>query len=336
MSELQVTWFLLIGILLAGYAILDGFDLGVGFWHLFARKDEERRVFLRAIGPVWDGNEVWLLTAGGALFAAFPPVYASVFSGFYLALLLVLLGLIFRVVSIEFRSQLQDPGWRRRWDLAFSLGSVLPALLFGVALGNLVRGLPLDESGDYIGGFFGLLNPYSLLVGVAGLAMFATHGALYLVLKTEDGLRDRARGWASRAWIVYLLLFLVSATWSLVAHQEGRILLPLVASLIALLAIVGIEVFNRSGAGGRAFLASAVSIAALFGAVGSTIFPNLVRASNDASLSLSIFGASASQNSLTVMLIIALLGMPVVVGYTIFIYRTFSGPVRLEDVDGAY
>ena len=336
MSELQVTWFFLIGILLAGYAILDGFDLGVGFWHLFARKDEERRIFLRAIGPVWDGNEVWLLTAGGALFAAFPPVYASVFSGFYLAFVLVLLGLIFRVVSIEFRSQLEDPGWRSRWDLAFFLGSILPAILFGVALGNLVRGLPLHESGDYIGGFFALLNPYSLLVGVTGLAMFATHGALYLVLKTEGGLQGRARAWASRAWIVYLPLFLLSATWSLVAHQEGSILLPLAASLIALLAIVGIEVFNKAGAGGRAFLASAVSIAALFGAVGSTIFPNLVRASNDASLSLSIFNASASQKSLTILLIIALLGMPVVVGYTIFIYRTFAGPVRAEDVDGGY
>ena len=336
MSELQVTWFLLIGVLLAGYAILDGFDLGVGFWHLFARKDEERRIFLRAIGPVWDGNEVWLLTGGGALFAAFPPVYASVFSGFYLALILVLLGLIFRVVSIEFRSQLQDPGWRSRWDVAFSLGSAVPALLFGVALGNLVRGVPLNESGDYIGGFFALLNPYSLLVGVTGLAMFATHGALYLVLKTEGELQGKVRVWASKAWIVYLPLFLLSATWSLVAHQEGSILLPLAASLIALLAIVGIEVFNRAGAGGRAFLASAASIAALFGAAGSTIFPNLVRASNDASLSLSIFNASASQNSLTVMLIIALLGMPVVVGYTIFIYRTFAGPVRAEDVDGAY
>jgi cytochrome d ubiquinol oxidase subunit II len=336
MSELQVTWFLLIGVLLAGYAILDGFDLGVGFWHLFARKDEERRIFLKAIGPVWDGNEVWLLTGGGALFAAFPPVYASVFSGFYLALILVLLGLIFRVVSIEFRSQLQDPGWRSTWDVAFSLGSAVPALLFGVALGNLVRGLPLSESGDYIGDFFALLNPYSLLVGVTGLAMFATHGALYLVLKTEGELQGKARVWASRAWTVYLPLFLISATWSLFAHQEGSLLLPLAASLIVLVAVVGIGVFNRAGAGGRAFLASAVSIAALFGAVGSTIFPNLVRASNGASLSLTIFNASASQNSLTIMLIIALLGMPVVVGYTIFIYRTFSGPVRAEDVDGAY
>ena len=208
MSTLQVIWFLLIGILLAGYAILDGFDLGVGFWHLFGKKDEERRIFIRSIGPVWDGNEVWLLTAGGALFAAFPPVNASVFSGFYLALVLVLLGLIFRVVSIEFRNQLEDPSWRRRWDLAFSLGSALPALLFGVALGNLVRGLLLDESGDYIGGFFALLNPYSLLVGVTGVAMFATHGALYLALKTEGELQVRARGWASRAWIAYLVLFL--------------------------------------------------------------------------------------------------------------------------------
>jgi cytochrome d ubiquinol oxidase subunit II len=336
MSELQVTWFLLIGVLLAGYAILDGFDLGVGFWHLFAKKDEERRVFLRAIGPVWDGNEVWLLTAGGALFAAFPPVYASVFSGFYLALVLVLLGMIFRVVSIEFRSQLEDPGWRGRWDLAFSLGSVLPALLFGVALGNLVRGIPLNESGDYIGGFFGLLNPYSLLIGVTGLAMFATHGALYIVLKTEGELRDRARAWASRAWIVYLILFLLSASWSLVAHQEGSFLMPLGASLIALVAIGGIEFFNRTGAGWRAFLASAASIAALFGAVGSTIFPNLVRASNGAELSLTLFNSSASQNTLTIMLIIALLGMPVVIGYTVFIYRTFSGPVRLEDLDGGY
>ena len=336
MSELQITWFFLIGILLAGYAILDGFDLGVGFWHLFAKKDEERRIFLKSIAPFWDGNEVWLLTAGGALFAAFPPVYASVFSGFYLALLLILLGLIFRVVAIEFRNQVGDPSWRKKWDVAFSLGSVLPALLFGVALGNLVRGLQLNESGDYIGGFFALLNPYSLLVGVTGLAMFATHGALYLVLKTEGELQDKARNWASKAWIAYAVLFLVSSTWSLAAHQEGSLILPLLASLVALAAIVGIRTFNAAGSGGKAFVASAVSIAALFGAVGSTIFPNLVRASNDASLSLTLFNASASQYSLTILLTVALLGMPVVIGYTIFIYRIFAGPVRVDDVTEAY
>jgi cytochrome d ubiquinol oxidase subunit II len=205
-----------------------------------------------------------------------------------------------------------------------------------VALGNLVRGLPLDESGNYIGGFFALLNPYSLLVGVTGLAMFATHGALYLVLKTEGELRERARGWASRAWMVYLVLFLLSCTWSLIAHQQGSFVLPLLAGLVALVAIGAIEAFNRAGAGAKAFLASALSIAALFAAVGSTIFPNLVRASNGASLSLSIFNASASQNTLTIMLALALVGMPVVIGYTIFIYRTFSGPVGAQDADGAY
>ena len=336
MSTLQIVWFLLIGILLGGYAILAGFDLGVGCWHLFGKKDEDRRIFLKAIGPVWDGNEVWLLTGGGALFAAFPPVYASVFSGFYLALILILLGLIFRVVAIEFRGQVQDPGWRRRWDLAFSLGSILPALLFGVALGNLVRGLPLNESGDYIGGFFALLNPYSLLVGVTGLAMFATHGALYLVLKTEGELQDQARGWASRAWVAYLILFLIVSTWSLAAYREGSLILPVIASLIALAAIIGIRVFNAAGSGGKAFVASAASIAALFGAVGSTMFPNLVRATNGAELSLTVFNASASQNSLTATLVVALLGMPVVIGYTIFIYRVFWGPVRLEDVTEAY
>jgi cytochrome d ubiquinol oxidase subunit II len=336
MSELQIVWFFLIGILLAGYAILDGFDLGVGFWHLFGKKDEDRRIFLKSIAPVWDGNEVWLLTGAGALFAAFPPVYASVFSGFYLALLLVLLGLIFRVVAIEFRNQVQDPSWRRKWDVAFSLGSTVPALLLGVALGNLVRGLPMDASGNYIGGFFALLNPYSLVVGVTGLAMFATHGALYLALKTEGELRDQARDWASKAWIAYAVLFLVSSTWSLAAHQQGSLVLPVVASLVALAAIVGIRAFNAAGSGGRAFVASAASIAALFGAVGSTIFPNLVRASNGANLSLTIFNASASQYTLTIMLILALLGMPVVIGYTIFIYRTFAGPVRLEDSSEVY
>ena len=335
--NLNVLWFILIAILYTGFFVLEGFDFGVGMLLPFLGKDDtERRAIINTIGPHWDGNEVWLLTAGGALFAAFPPVYASVFSGFYLALVLLLLGLIFRVVAIEFRNQVQDPGWRRKWDLAFSLGSVLAALLLGVALGNLVRGLPLDESGNYIGGFFALLNPYSLLVGVTGLAMFATHGALYLVLKTEGELRERARAWASRAWIAYLVLFLVSGTWSLIAYQQGSIVLPLLAGLIALAAIVGIEAFNRAGAGAKAFMSSAISIAALFGAVGSTIFPNLVRASNGASLSLSIFGASASQNTLTIILGVALVGMPVVIGYTIFIYRTFAGPVGSQDVNGAY
>ncbi len=333
MSALQVTWFFLVGILFCGYAILDGFDLGVGFWHLFTKNRAHRRAFLRAIGPVWDGNEVWLLTAGAALFATFPPVYATVFSGLYLALILVILGMIFRAVAMEFRSQADSPTWQRMWDLAFAVGSILPAFLFAVALGNVVRGLRLDESGNYAGGFLALLNPFALLVGLTGLAMFATHGALYLALKTEPHLAERARSWASKAWVVYLALFLASSVWSLVAHQRGQLVLALAASMIALVAIISIKRFSSSGLDGKAFLASSVSIAALFGAVGATLFPNLVPASNDPALSLTIYNASSSQNALTIMLVMALLGMPIVIAYTIFIYRTFAGRVGpLSDV----
>ncbi|MFC1705755.1 cytochrome d ubiquinol oxidase subunit II [Planctomycetota bacterium] len=331
MSALQVSWFLLIGILLAGYAVLDGFDLGVGFWHLFARKDQDRRVFMKAIAPVWDGNEVWLLTGGGAIFAAFPPVYACVFSGFYLALMLVLLGLILRATALEFRGQLEAPAWRRGWDVAFSLGSVIPALLFGVAVGNLVRGLPLDESGYYAGGFFDLLNPFALLVGVTSVAMFATHGALYLAMKTEGDLAKRARTWAGRAWIAYAVLFLVVSTWSLVAHQRGGVAVPILATVVAAGGIYAVRKFNASGSTGRAFVASSAAIVALLGAVGATLFPNLVPASNDSALSLTVFNASSSQNTLTVMLILALVGMPVVIGYTVYIYRTFRGTVTASD-----
>jgi len=333
MTTLQVVWFFLIGVLLVGYAILDGFDLGVGFWHLFTKEEKDRRILLKSIAPVWDGNEVWLLTGGGALFAAFPPVYATVFSGLYLALLLVLFGLIFRVVSIEFRNQVADDGWKRRWDIAFALGSSVPALLFGVALGNMVRGLELDASGEYVGGFFALLNPYALLIGVTGFAMFATHGALYLVLKTEGALQEQARSWAAKACNVYLVLFLLSGAWSLASFQRGYLAVAVGFSAVAFAAIVAVKLFNKAGAGGRAFIASSLSIAALFAAVGGSIFPNLVPAHNDSARSLTVFNSSASQNTLGIMFIVALIGMPLVVGYTVYIYRTFAGPVRLDDSD---
>jgi cytochrome d ubiquinol oxidase subunit II len=329
LSTLQIIWFFLIGILLMGYAILDGFDLGVGFWHLFTRKDKDRRYFLKAIGPVWDGNEVWLLTGGGALFAAFPPVYASVFSGFYLALILVLFGLIFRAVGVEFRGKIDSPSWKNRWDIAFSIGSIIPALLFGVALGNIVRGIELDPSGNYIGGFLALLNPYALVVGLTGLAMFATHGALYLALKMEGELLEKVRGWAARAWLFYISLFLLSAAWSLAVYSRGALILPLIAAILALLSTIGIKVYNGKGADGKAFVASCLSIASLFGAVGATIFPNLVRSIKNPELSLSIYNSSSSSLTLMVMLILVIIGMPLVIGYTIYIYRTFSGKVRL-------
>ncbi|MFH1132585.1 MAG: cytochrome d ubiquinol oxidase subunit II [Pseudomonadota bacterium] len=335
MAVLQVTWFVLIGLLLTGYAVLDGFDLGVGFWHLFAKKDVDRRVFLAAIGPVWDGNEVWLLVAGGALFAAFPPVYATTFSGLYLALILVLAGLIFRAVSIEFRNQVDNSRWRSAWDVAFGVGSIIPGLLFGVAMGNILRGFPLDESGNFAGTFLGLLNPYSLMVGVTGLSMFATHGAVYLMLKTEDELRKQVRLWAFWAWGAYFVSFAFVTIWSLVAYPAlvsnfVRMPISFLVPLLAFVAIVIIPIAVWRDGAMEAFLASAISIVGLMAIVGLGIFPNLVPSLGDATRSLSIQNASSSYKALLVMLVIALVGMPLVLGYTIFVFRTFKGKVRLS------
>src|SRR5580704_5971404 len=203
--DLNFIWFVLVGILFTGYAILDGFDLGVGALHLFTKKDEERRTMINAIGPVWDGNEVWLVTGGGALFAAFPNVYASVFSGFYLALILLLAALIFRGVAIEFRSKQPMRWWRQMWDVGFFLGSVLAAFLIGVALGNIAQGVPVDEQGELNGSFGGLLTPYPILVGVTTVALFMMHGAIYGVMKTESELHDKLRGWARRCIIFFVI-----------------------------------------------------------------------------------------------------------------------------------
>ncbi len=203
--DLNTVWFLLVGVLLTGYAILDGFDLGVGAIHLLAKSDEERRIHINAIGPVWDGNEVWLVTGGGALFAAFPEAYATAFSGFYLAMMLLLVGLIFRAVAIEFRSKQPMRWWRQFWDISFSVSSVLSGLLVGVALGNLALGVPLDSEFEFVGSFLGLLNPYALLVGLTGLSLFVMHGNIFLVMKTEGELHDRLRGWVNR----HIMLFVV-------------------------------------------------------------------------------------------------------------------------------
>ncbi|MBD3237722.1 MAG: cytochrome d ubiquinol oxidase subunit II [Candidatus Eisenbacteria bacterium] len=329
MSALQVIWFFLVGVLLIGYAILDGFDLGVGFWYAFTRRNRDKRALRRAIGPYWDGNEVWLLTGGGAIFAAFPHVYATVFSGFYLALIVVLLGLILRAVSLEFRDKHDAASWHRGWDAAFVAGSVIPALLFGVALGNILRGLPLDDSMNFTGSFFTLLNPYALLVGVMGFAMLAMHGAVYLTTKTRGDLLARARGWAMGAWAASVGLFiagaLAAAFWQtqLARNFEARPALwaiPLVT--LTLLLLTGL--FVRNGRAMRAFLCSSLSIVGIWGIVGAALFPNLVPALGDASRSLTIWNASSSQLTLTVMLIIAGVGMPIVLGYTIWVYRLFG------------
>lgn len=336
--QLQVIWYLLIGVLFAGYAVLDGFDLGVGVLYPFiTRSESERRTLRRAIGPVWDGNEVWLLTAGGALFAAFPPVYATVFSGFYLALMLVLFGLIFRAVSLEFRAR--DEGWARFWDWAFFGGSLVPALLFGVAVGNVVRGVPLDAQQAYAGTFFTLLNPYSLLVGLTGLTMFISHGAAWAAVKATDELQERAQRVRSTAhWVFAALVAVTTVVTALAAPQPfGRNLTSPLGWLMLLLVVGGIATARVEMARGRdlpVFLASAATVIGLVGLWFVGNFPTLVPSWGDANLSLTIHNASSSPLSLTVMLVVALLGVPLVLGYTALIYRVFAGKVKDNSTAG--
>jgi cytochrome d ubiquinol oxidase subunit II len=341
MTALQVIWFFLVGVLFIGYAILDGFDLGVGFWHLRAKGDDERRAMLNAVGPVWDGNEVWLLTAVGALFGAFPLVYASVFSGFYLALMLILLVLMGRAISFEFRSQVESPRWRGAWDVVFSVSSTVAILLFGVALGNILRGIPLDPAGNYTGTFFGLLNPYALMIGVLGLAMLAFHGALYMVIKGSGDLEERARGWVGPAGALYLVLFLVASV--VTVTTQGHLLdnyraHPLLWAIpVAVLSFIGGALFlHRNGEAGRAFLCSSLSIAAIWGLVGAGLFPKLVPALGAPELSLTVVNASSGGLTPKAMFIIALLGMPLVIGYTIWVYRAFKGKVDVSQESAHY
>jgi cytochrome d ubiquinol oxidase subunit II len=330
METLQVIWFLIIGILIIGYAILDGFDLGVGFWHLFARKKGERTAFIHSIEPFWDGNEVWLLTAGGALFAAFPPVYATVFSGFYLAMMLILLGLIFRAVAIEFRNKVDSSGWVKAWDFAFSFGSILPSILYGVAIGNILQGLELNAIGDYTGGFFALLNPFALVCGLTGLAMFAQHGALYLSMKLDGAIANDTRKWASTIWYVFLPLFMVAVTYGIKNCIYGIKGIPMAFVVLALISNSVAFMFNKKAHSKAAFLASSCTISFVMLAVASALFPNMVPCTNNPEWSLTAFNSSSSKLTLISMLVIALVGMPIVLGYTWFIHRVFKDKVKVE------
>jgi cytochrome bd ubiquinol oxidase subunit II len=330
--SLNAIWFVLVGVLLTGYAILDGFDLGVGMLHLFTRSDHHRRVLLNAIGPVWDGNEVWLVVGGGALFAAFPHVYATVFSGFYTAFMLLLCCLIFRAVAIEFRSKRESASWRSGWDISFSVASFLIALLMGVALGNIVTGIPLGADKEYQGGFFNLLNPYALVTGVATVALFMMHGAIYLALKTEGELQAEVARWVKTALIFFGVMFglLTMATFVFVPQMADKIRhVPwlFVLPTLALLAIANIPREITQKRYGLAFVSSCCSIAGMLALFGLGMFPNLVPSNPGPEFSLNIYNAASSQLSLKTMLTIAIIGMPFVSAYTIAIYWVFRGKV---------
>lgn len=333
--DLNIIWYALVGVLLMGYAILDGFDFGVGALHLFTRTDEERRIMLNSIGPVWDGNEVWLVTGGGALFAAFPEVYATAFSGFYIAFYLLLAGLIFRAVAIEFRSKRASKTWRQFWDVSFSVSSILNALLVGVALGNIAWGIPLDAEFEFAGSFWSLLKPYPILVGVTTVALFTMHGAIYAVMKTDGELQERIRGWINNTIIFFVICYVSTTMTTLlyVPHMSETIKaypLLFVLPLLNMFAIANIPREIHHGREFRAFLSSCASVAALLALFGVGMFPNLILSMPNPEHSLTIWNAASSQKTLEIMLIIALLGMPMVLAYTFSIYWIFRGKVRVE------
>lgn len=327
MSFLQVMWFLLIGVLLTIYAILDGYDLGIGIWHLSTKKEKHRKTMLALLGPVWDGNEVWLLTGGGAIFAAFPEVYATVFSGFYLPLFIVIMALIARAVAIEFRNQHEHAVWRKVWDVAFASGSIVPSILFGVAVGNLMTGIPLDHAGTFIGSIFTLLNPYSLVIGLLSFAMFATHGAIYVAARTHDELKDKAIQWAKTSWFAYLNVFMVVTIYTMTSQPrliDNYLRIPVLTGVpfLTFISLVAIYAFLKRRELTAAFITSAVTIAGIMAIFGVSMFPTIVQA-RDSGNSLTIYNASSSALTLQTMLILAILVVPVVIGYTLWSHRQF-------------
>jgi len=333
--DLNTIWFILVGVLFTGYAMLDGFDLGIGALHLFTRDDTERRTLLNAIGPVWDGNEVWLVTGGGALFAAFPNVYATVFSGFYLALILLLASLIFRAVAIEFRSKQPMRWWRQMWDVGFSVGSLLSGLLLGVALGNIAWGIPIDANGEFAGTFFGLLKPYPVLVGITTVALFMMHGAIYGAMKTEGALHDKLRVWAMRSIIFFVIcaVTLTMTTLLYVPHMAARVRENPWFFSIALLNMLSIANIPREfhhGRDWRAFLSSCAAMMTLMALFAVNIYPDLIYSLPNPDNSLTIYNAASSPKTLGIMLIIALIGVPLVIAYTVCIYWIFRGKVKLD------
>ncbi len=332
--DLNTIWFILLGVLLTGYAILDGFDLGVGILHLAVKKDEERRIFMNSIGPLWDGNEVWLVTFGGALFAAFPNAYATVFSGYYTAFMALLFALIFRAVSMEFRSKRESPAWRKFWDASFCGASALATFLFGVAVGNAMRWMPIGPDMEYQGGLLDLLHPYAWLVGALAVATFAMHGSIYLYLKTEGELHKRLREWMWRTFGIFLVLYLLTTIYTLVDIPRATAnfrLHPWAWGVVVLnvLAVANIPRAIHLRRAGYAFASSSATIAALTFLFGVALFPDLIHSSLNPDWSLNVYNAASSPKTLRIMLVIALLGMPFVLAYTAVVYWVFRGKVRL-------
>ncbi len=342
-------WFCLVALMLAGYVVLDGFDLGVGVLHLWlARNEPERRVMLRSIGPVWDGNEVWLIAAGGTLYFAFPALYAEGFSGFYLPLMMVLWLLVIRGISVEFRSHIGGPIWSRLWDTGFAVASILLAIFYGVALGNVVRGVPLNGSGHFFEplwtdfqpvGHTGILDWYTVIVGVVALAALALHGANWLAVKTEGELCNRALKWASALWWGVLAC---TAALTIISFQ----MLPqlflsfrdrpwgIVFPVLALTGLFGIKWFNRLKLEGMAFASSCAYLIGMLTSVTFSLYPNVLPSSLNPFQALTIANSKASDHGLKIGLAWWLVGIVLACGYTIHTYRSFAGKLSVGEADG--
>lgn len=323
--DLQTLWFILIAVLFTGFLFLEGFDYGVGILLPFVgREDRERRIVINSIGPVWDGNEVWLLTAGGAMFAAFPNWYATLFSGFYLALFLILIALIVRGVAFEFRSKDDNPRWRSLWDGAIFFGSLIPSLLWGVAFGNIVRGVAIDASMTYVGSFFDLLNPYALVGGLVTLTLFILHGALFLELKTDGDVQDRARRVTRQLIVPVIVLAVGFVLFSAVETDLLQHLNPvnIAGVLLAVAALLGTAYYIFQARFGRAFIGTGLTIVGVAALIFGTLFPRVMPSS--LGFDLTIYNASSSAYTLQVMSVIALTLVPIILiyqGWTYWVFR---------------
>ena len=330
-------WYLVVGGLFSGYAILDGFDFGAGAWHLFFKKEQSRRVALNAIGPVWDGNEVWLVIGGGALFAGFPVMYATFFSALYVPFMLFLVCIIFRAIAIEFRGKEDGKLWRKSWDISYSVSSILLAFLLGVVLGNVLQGIAVGKDYLYQGsGFFEFLNPYALMTGLTTLSLFMVHGAIYLLLKTEGRLFAKLTVLLKRAIIGFMVIFGITSLYTLlyIPHLSDDFKSNPVLFVVPVLTFLSIANIPRLANKKRfrgAFMFSSLTISLLLILVAIELYPTLLISTVDAKYNLDVYKAAASTKSLKIMMTIVAIGAPLVAGYTFFVYKTFRGKVKLDE-----
>ncbi len=371
-ETLKLVWWLLIGVLLIGFAVTDGMDMGVGNLLLFIGKsDDDRRVMINTVGPHWDGNQVWLVTAGGAIFAAWPAVYAAAFSGFYFAMLLALFALFFRPVGFDYRSKLDNPGWRRMWDVALFIGSAVPALVFGIAFGNLLQGVPfhLDEflRPFYTGSFFALLNPFALLAGLLSVVLLTMHGATWLQMRTLDELADRSRVAARRMALLSILLFAAAGIWLAIGVEGYRVIdmpppgeltsplhktvekvegawfdnyrvMPwtMVFPLLGFAGMLGAWLFSGAGRSALAFLSSSLAIVGVIMTAGVSMFPFIMPSSSNPSHSFIAWDATSSPLTLTVMFWAAAIFVPIIIAYTTWNYYKMWGKVSVDEIKNRF